>query len=140
MKTYKWALAALSLCISSCLRVGQNSKLLTSEVLESIILFDKITHTKYVLDSTHTQVTAIDSNGIKLWQTNPWRKYLSSNTRAKQPTIDVFLFSTITDDWAKIDSWPKKDDEVIAISYYGNHGPFGVINKNTGEFCYQGMD
>ncbi|GAA4030399.1 hypothetical protein GCM10022409_13300 [Hymenobacter glaciei] len=114
----------------------------SSEVLERVTLIDKVTRTKYVLDSTHTNITAIDSSGKQLWQTNPWRKYLSSNTRthAKQPTIDVFSLNILTYDLTKNYSWTKKDDEVISISYNGHQGPFGVINKKTGEFIYLGMD
>ena len=133
MQTYKWALVALSLGISSCLLVGQNSKLSTTEVLKSITLIDKITHTRYVLDSTHMHIIAIDSSGKQLWKTNPWRKEISSDTLAKQPTIDIFSF-----DLNEIDSWLKKDDSVIGISYQYHHGPFGVINKKTGRFLLIG--
>ena len=129
MQTYKWALVALSLGTSSCLLVGQSSKLSTPEVLKSITLIDKITHAKYVLDSTHTYITAIDSSGKQLWKTNPWRKEISSDTLARQPTIDIFSF-----DLNEIDGWPKNDDSVIAISYQYRHGPFGVVKKKTGEF------
>ena len=133
MKTYKWALAALSLSISSCLRVGQNSKSSSSELLKSITLVDKVTHTRYVLDSMHIHITAIDSSGKQLWKTNPWRKEISSDTLAKQPTIDIFSF-----DLGTIGSWPKNDTSVIAISYQYRIGPFGVIKKKTGEFLLIG--
>ena len=129
MKTYKWALAALSLSFSSCLRVGQS----LPEELKSITLIDKVTHTRYVLDSTHMHIIAIDSSGKQLWKTNPWRKEISSDTLAKQPTIDIFSF-----DLNEIDTWPKNDSSVIAISYQYHHGPFGVIRKKTGEFLLIG--
>jgi len=36
-------------------------------------LVDPITKTKFILDSLRITVTAIDSSGKKIWQTDPWK-------------------------------------------------------------------
>ena len=101
----------------------------TNYRVKKMILFDSLTKTKFILDSTQTYITAIDSTGKKLWETDPRKKSNMMIYRIKHPIITSFYFS--------VNIW-SNHREVIGIGY--DNSQFGMIDKATGEFTFLGQD
>ncbi|WP_201983543.1 hypothetical protein [Hymenobacter rubidus] len=128
------ALLVLTFVTNARVCFGQNVTYIGHSTLNErpkiYVLVDKATATKYILDSTRTYITAIDSNGKQLWKTEAHQ----SNYRVKNPVIVYFAFDNAAFD----NGLNKKGEEVIRIVY--SNTQFGTIDKKTGAFLYLGQD
>jgi hypothetical protein len=100
--------------------------------LKILTLQDSVTKTKFILDSAQITITAIDTNGKQLWQTDPWKDNKLKVYRIDRPIIVHFNLGKAG--WNSSD--PKK--EVIWIGY--NNTQFGTLDKLTGKFIFLGQD
>ena len=91
-------------------------------------LIDSKTGVKFILDKSHTYITAVDKNGKQLWKTDPARDNKLEKYRVDKPTIAYFDFGM--DKTGKI--------QVIHIAY--DNSQFGYIDKKTGHFYFEGQD
>ena len=119
---------------------------------KSDTLVDKITSTKFIIDSARIYITAIDASGKQLWRTDAWKDNGLEEYRVKRPVIARFSFynyyygdSIIYVDKLKgrqVKEIERNRDkysrEVIAIAY--NNTQFGLIDKKTGLFHFKGQD
>jgi hypothetical protein len=96
---------------------------------KQVVLVDKFNKTKFTLDSTKIFITAVDSNGKQLWQTDPWKDTKLMTYRVKRPVIVRYEL---------VKSERTKNKEVIWIVY--NNTQFGEIDKRTGKFHCHGQD
>ncbi len=95
----------------------------------TIVLKDSLNGIKYLLDSMHINIYAINAKGDTLWKTDPWKDNKLEAYRVDRPIIVDFDFST---------SKRTDNKEVIWIVY--NNTQFGTINKETGKFFFRGQD
>jgi len=119
---------------------------------KSDTLTDKVTLTKFILDSARIYVKAVNASGRQLWQTDAWKDGGLDAYRVKRPVIARFFLynyyygdSIIYTDKLKgkqakeIERNKEKySREVIAVAY--NNTQFGFIDKKTGLFHFQGQD
>src|ERR1700722_9174998 len=68
-------------------------------------LIDKENKMKFILDSTRTQITAIDFKGKQLWRTDPWKDGRLEEYRAKRPKIVEFYFFSDRHSENKVQIW-----------------------------------
>jgi hypothetical protein len=96
---------------------------------KSRIINDRKNHIKFVLDTSHVCVEAIDGNGNQLWKTDPWSDAKLPVYRfIKRPKLITFAL--------KIDS-TTQFGEVIAITYENTQ--WGDIDVRTGKFRFRGQ-
>ncbi|MES2654068.1 MAG: hypothetical protein V4620_00665 [Bacteroidota bacterium] len=116
-----------------------------------VIFHDFATSRKYVLDSSHTVISAFDSTGRLVWSTNPRKDNGIKEYQIKQAFIDYLsfktedigfnpqrrykFFKTIQEYYA---STVNPTLRIISISY--NNSQFGVLNMDTGKFVFYGQD
>jgi hypothetical protein len=93
------------------------------------ILVDLTTKTRFILDSSRITITAIDSSGKIIWQTDPWKDNKLFEYRFERPVIVYFGFN--------IPEWTKAKD-AIGINY--NNTQFGTLERKTGKFTFYGQD
>jgi len=85
---------------------------------------------KFILDTLHIYVEAIDENGNRLWKTDPWSDAkLPVYRQIKRPQIVTF--------WLRNDS-TTNNKEVVAIMY--DNSQTGFIDERTGKFTFFGQD
>lgn len=101
---------------------------------KAILLTDKKTNLKYVLDSFHIYITACTANGDSLWKTDPWRDNRIEEYRTKRPIIVDMAFGSDKGYHSKT----KKDEKVLWIRY--SNTQFGFVNLRTGEYLFCGQD
>ena len=92
-------------------------------------LVDRVTSTRFILDSSRIFIVAIDTNGRQLWKSDPWKDNKLKAYRVARPTIVIFHFAK---------NASTSFEEVIWIGY--NNTQFGIVDKNTGEFTWLGQD
>ena len=92
-------------------------------------LFDKLTSTKFILDTSRILIVAIDANGKQLWKSDPWEDNKLEAYRVTRPIIARFHFAN--------NQWTD-NKEVIWIVY--NNTQFGIVDKKTGKFTWFGQD
>jgi hypothetical protein len=97
--------------------------------VKNYIIIDSVIKTRFILDSARIIVSAIDSSGKKLWQTDPWKDNHINEYRFKRPLI--VMFDVWDGNWAHIKN-------AIWIVY--NNSQFGAIDKATGKFTWLGQD
>ncbi len=94
------------------------------------LIIDSLTKNFYILDSSHSSITAYKSMKNVMWEINPYKKGGVNNYRHKNPTI-----------W-HLNIEPKNRDgsgeRVLHVSY--TNSQFGYIDLKSGEFHYQGQD
>lgn len=118
---------------------------------QSFSLYDFATQRKYVLDSTHTTISAFDKVGKLIWSTNPYKDNHLQEYREKFPFIRYMAFSTekfaplLTTRCGfrlsiqeKYSRYYATSIRVISISY--NNTQFGVIDLESGKFCSFGQN
>lgn len=118
---------------------------------QSFSLYDFATQRKYVLDSTHTIISAFDKVGKLIWSTNPYKDSHLQEYRTKSPYIRYMAFTTekisphLTTRCGfrlsiqeKYSRYYATSIRVIVISY--NNSQFGVIDLESGKFCFYGQD
>lgn len=116
-----------------------------------VTFHDFATSRKYVLDSSHTVISAFDSNGQLIWSTNPIKDNGIKEYRTKQAYIDYISFKTedmgFTPQWRHLFFRTIQEYyantlnptlRVISISY--NNSQFGVLNMDNGKFVFYGQD
>ena len=92
-------------------------------------LLDKEKKSRFILDSIQVHITAIDSNGTRLWSTDPWKDNNLTVYRVKRPVIVAFYFVK-----------NKFTDGKDAIWIVYNNTQFGFLEKDTGKFTWLGQD
>ncbi len=106
----------------------------------AITLLDSTTNNNFVLDDTHTKITAYDKSNKLLWQTIPQNdsvfqnEYLH-NYRTDHPIIIYYSFDS-PPMYKEIE--PKKSKKVIEIQY--NNSQTGCLDLVTGKFHFEGQD
>lgn len=95
-----------------------------------IILTDTLTKNYYVLDSSHSKITAFNSSREFIWETNPYKEGKITDYRYKIPTV------------YNLHIGPNKrqgnGETVLHVSY--NNSQFGYIELNSGKFIFSGQD
>lgn len=97
--------------------------------IESELLIDSLTGTKFFLDENHIFITAVNSVSDTLWRTDPYTDMNLEPYRVKRPIIVKYSF---------LNNERTDFKEVIGIAY--NNTVFGTINNETGEFIFYGQD
>ena len=95
---------------------------------ELITLTDSVGN-RFILDSLHINVIALNAKGDTLWKTDPWKDNKIEAYRTKRPLIVSFHL-------AKEERTDNK--EVIWLVY--NNTQFGTLDKTTGKFFRMGQD
>ncbi len=95
----------------------------------SVIIVDSVTQNRFILDTSHINIYALNAKGDTLWHTDPWKDNNIMEYRVKRPVIVDFGFAANT--------WASKK-EVIWIVYINTQ--FGIIDKATGKFTWLGQD
>ena len=103
---------------------------------KQVIIIDSITNNYYVLDSTHTIITAYNSSKQIIWKTNPRKVNHLSEYRHQNPVIIYYKIGKLPDNI--YGSLSKKGEKVIFISY--SNSQFGFLDLKTGKFTYEGQD
>jgi hypothetical protein len=134
MKKYLIILLFSIMAIEHC--IGQKDTMYTyhsafelANHLKILELFDPGTKTKFILDSVQIHISAVDSNGNKIWTTDPHRDGALERYRFDRPIIVEFYFAN---------SKRTGNKEVIWIIY--NNTQFGFVDKKTGKFTWLGQD
>ena len=96
---------------------------------KTITLIDSTTKNYYVLDSSHTVITAYDKLKKVIWKTNPTVANKLPEYIVKRPTITYFAFGKDN---------TKEKKEIIGIGY--NNSQFGFLDKKIGKFTFEGQD
>lgn len=95
-------------------------------------LKDSLTGTRYVLDSAHIHVTAIDTSGNILWHTNPRIDAKLEDYRVRtERSKSIVYIAFHNDEWTDFKT-------VISVSF-GNT-QFGYLDRETGKFRFVGQD
>ena len=100
-----------------------------------VTLFDTLTGNKFLLDTTHTFISAYNYKDSLLWRTDPWKDNNLDEYRTRRPIISYFKF--ITEYWC-YDESIKKSTKTLAISY--NNTQFGYLELSNGKFHFCGQD
>lgn len=96
---------------------------------KAITLIDSVSGNRFVLDSLHINVCALNANGDTLWRTDPWKDNKLEVYRTNRPVIVNIYFEK--NEWTD-------NKEVIWIVYHNTQ--FGTQNKTTGKFFWMGQD
>ena len=108
---------------------------------KTITLIDSITHNSYVLDTSHTVITAYSESNNTIWVVNPRKDYPISYYRHKNPKVTYFRIFELSTDWKK-NYIPGTMDEmgnrVISIRYSNSQS--GMLDLKTGNFVWLGQD
>jgi hypothetical protein len=102
---------------------------------KTLTIVDSITSNFYVLDTSHTIVTAFNKSNEIMWKTNPREDNSLFEYRHKNPTITYFKINTIG--W-NVPGRYKKGDRMISIRY--SNSQFGFLDLKTGKFIFEGQD
>jgi hypothetical protein len=95
-----------------------------------MVINDRKDHMKFVLDTSHIYIEAIDENGSRLWKTDPWKDAkLPVYRMIKRPKIVTFYL---------LNDSTTSNREVIAIMYQSSQ--CGDIDLRTGKFTFFGQD
>lgn len=97
-------------------------------------IVDSQTNNYYVLDSQHIYITAFNKDGIKLWQTDPWKDNGIEEYRTKRPLIVWFQFGLSHREYDQ----RYKGHKVIHISY--SNSQFGELDLANGHYYFAGQD
>jgi hypothetical protein len=103
---------------------------------KQVIIVDPITNNYYVLDSTHTSITAYNNSKQIIWKTNPRKDNHLSEYRHPNPVITYYQIGKLPEN--VYGSINKKGEKVIFISY--SNSQFGFLDLKTGKFMYEGQD
>jgi len=103
---------------------------------KQVIIVDSITNNYYVLDATHTIITAYNNSKHIIWKTNPRKKNHLSEYRHPNPVITYYQIGKFPDNM--YGSINNKGEKVIFISY--SNSQFGFLDMKTGKFTYEGQD
>ena len=129
-------------CVRSPAVIARHPK---NRSIDNNVLIDKKKHMKYILDSTESFITAIDSAGNEIWKKDPWVDYKiwvyflpttkreAERLKRNREPMQYFLLEPIDIDLKEL----KKGESVIKFGY-GNM--FGAINTRNGEFYSLGQD
>jgi hypothetical protein len=98
-----------------------------------VVIHDPVTKNDYVLDATHTVITAYDPLKRMLWRINPRINNHLSAYRHPNPVITYYQLDNAPD----ITPGSARE-KVIYISY--SNSQFGYIELQKGKFIYQGQD
>ncbi len=102
---------------------------------KAITIIDSVSNNYYVLDPSHTFITAYNNSNKIIWKTDPHKDNSLEYYRHKNPVIVYFKFGEIHEDnFYKY----KKGERVLCISY--SNSQFGFLNLKTGKFSYEGRD
>jgi len=101
---------------------------------KTITLLDSISNNYYILDSTHTTITAFSKLKQIIWKTNPRKDNSLSEYRLKNPAITYYNIGVLN--WNIGEH--KKGERVISISY--SNSQFGFLDLKTGNFTFAGQD
>jgi hypothetical protein len=102
---------------------------------KTLTILDSITNNFYVLDTSHTIITAFNKSKKIIWKTNPREDNSLPEYRHKNPTITYFKINTIG--WNVAGKY-KIGDRMISISY--SNSQFGFLDLKTGKFFFAGQD
>jgi hypothetical protein len=116
---YSWGQIDTSLCYS---RFPIDHK--------SRVINDRKDHMKFVLDTSHIYIEAIDENGNQLWKTDAWNDAkLPVYRMVKRPKITTFCLLN-----------DARTNNITAIVIQYQNSQFGDIDINTGKFKFFGQD
>ncbi|MEI6823918.1 MAG: hypothetical protein WCL51_18460 [Bacteroidota bacterium] len=102
---------------------------------KAITIIDSVSNNYYVLDSTHTFITAYNKSNKIIWKTNPRKDNSLEYYRHKNPVIIHFQIIKIY--WNDFGEY-KKGDRAIFIKY--DNSQSGCLDFKTGKFTYAGRD
>jgi hypothetical protein len=102
---------------------------------KTLTISDSITNNYFVLDASHTIVTAFNKSQELMWKTNPREDNSLHEYRHKNPTITYFKINAIR--WNVAGRY-KEGDRMISIRY--SNSQFGFLDMKTGKFIFEGQD
>lgn len=102
---------------------------------KTINILDSITNNYYILDSTHTIITAYNKSKQVIWKTDPHKDNSLPEYRHKNPTIKYFKIGKLR---KNVNEIYNKDTRVIFISF--DNSQFGFLDLKTGKFHFSGQD
>jgi hypothetical protein len=103
---------------------------------KQVIIIDSITNNYYVLDSTHTTITAYDNSKQIIWKTNPRKDNHLPEYRRPNPVITYYQIREFPNN--RFGTLIKKGEKVIFIDY--SNSQFGFLDLKTGKFTCEGQD
>jgi len=103
---------------------------------KQVIIIDSTTNNYYVLDSTHTTITAYNNSKQMIWKTNPRKDNHLSEYRHPNPVITYYQIREFPNNG--FGNLIKKGEKVIFIDY--SNSQFGFLDLKTGKFTYEGQD
>jgi hypothetical protein len=92
------------------------------------IITDPKTHVRYILDTSHIYIEAIDQNGKQLWKTDPWRAPELKFPEKVSPIIDFFGLRN------------DSSTHFIDVIEFGRERSGGRIDPKTGKVILIGQD
>jgi hypothetical protein len=90
-------------------------------------LTDKTTGTRYILDSSHIVISAVNALNDTLWKTDPWKDNHLETYRIYRPTVSEFIL---------VDN-PSDSTCLLYIIYSSSQ--MGCLSA-SGRFSYGGRD
>lgn len=90
-------------------------------------LTDKTTGTRYILDSSHIVISAVNVLNDTLWKTDPWKDNHLETYRVYRPTVSEFI----------LDDDSSDSTCVLHIRYSSSQ--MGCLSS-SGRFSYGGRD
>jgi len=103
---------------------------------KQVIIIDSITNNYYVLDSTHTIITAYNNSKKIIWKTNPRKDNHLPEYRHPNPVINYYQIGEFSNN--RFENLIKKGEKVISIGY--SNSQFGLLVLKTGKFIFEGQD
>lgn len=106
---------------------------------------DSITGNSFLLDSTHTIVTAISKTGDTLWQTDPWKDKLNKNPypyyRLYGDERPIIMLMDIVDT-SFINSLLSNRVKTIipGVSLVFDNSQMCILTGENGSYIYMGQD
>lgn len=104
-------------------------KLISKQNAKKELLIDSLSGNRFLLNKDHINITAINSVGDTIWQTDPIKQIKMEPYRIDRPIIVTYEFQN---------NERTEFKEVIWIVY--NNSQFGTIEKETGNFTFYGQD
>ncbi len=104
--------------------------------IQQVIIIDSITNNYYVLDSTHTTITAYSYSKQIIWKTNPRRDNHLPEYRRPNPVITYYQIGEYSNN--RVGNLIKRGEKVISIGY--SNSQFGLLVLKTGKFIFLGQD
>ena len=102
-----------------------------------LTIIDSLTNNYYILDSTHTIITAYNKSNQIIWKTDPLKDSLDTEYKSKNFTIHYFKIMIINLNYLNVNFVKTHNikEREIAIRYSNS---YGYVDLETGKFTFMG--